>query len=131
MSQNQNENGFDRIIEIELNAAAALSGALFWIMLSIFRYEDAWNDPAYWDAGFPAMCFTAFCFGWNSPERPTRRGIWMGIGHGLGALFSGLIHGYGFLYWPHMVGLGVIFAVILGLSAAAGGFFGRRRRAIK
>lgn len=131
MSQKQNENGFDRIIEIELNAAAALSGALFWVMLSIFRYDEAWNDPFYWDFGVPGMMVTSFCFGWNAPDRATRRGAWMGIGHGVGALFAGLIHGNGFNYWPHMSGLGVIFTVFLSMAAATGGFFARRRRAIK
>ncbi|HTK84537.1 MAG TPA: hypothetical protein VL625_05565 [Patescibacteria group bacterium] len=132
MSQKQNENGFDRIIEIELNAAAVLVGVLFWVMLSVFSgYENAWDDPVYWDFGFPGMLVTAFCFGWSAPERPIRRGIWMGLGHGLGALFCGLIHGYGFNLWPHMAGIGVVFAVLLGLSAAVGGFFVRRRRAIK
>ena len=100
-----------------------MSGILVWVMiLSISGRREAWDSPAYFQFGIPALCLISFVMGYLSPDRPWRWGavplaaqlVWMLATDGPGNLLPlGLI-------------VGGILAVPSILTARFGAFIQRR-----
>lgn len=102
---------------------AVSSGILVWLVVSsLSGRREAWDSPAYFQVGIPALCMMSAVMGYLSPDRPWRWGaiplgaqvIWMFATQGLGNL------------WPLGLIVSGIFAVPPILAARLGAFIHRR-----
>jgi len=60
--------------EIVPAAIAVVGGVLSWDLVRLLgNRREAWDDPHYWQIGYPLLLFTAFILAMGFPERPWRR----------------------------------------------------------
>ena len=57
-----------------LYGAAAASGILVWVVVSLSDRREAWDSPAYFQVGIPMLCIMSALMSYLSPDRPWRWG---------------------------------------------------------
>jgi hypothetical protein len=102
---------------------AAMSGILVWVVVSSMSgRREAWDSPAYFQVGIPAVCLLSSILGYLSPDRAWRWGVvpmiaqqaWMLATQGVGNLL------------PLGIIVGGILAIPSILTARLGAFIHRR-----
>ena len=106
---------------------AFLIGAADWeLVRSLGTRREAWDDPLYWQLGYPLSLVAAFGLGFVWRERPWRWALWLALGQAAWSLFLALSQDG----IPNLLPLGfVMFALLaipLVLAAYAGRWLGER-----
>jgi hypothetical protein len=111
-------------------ALAFLAGAADWQLIrGLASRREAWDDPLYWQLGYPLLLLAAFGLGLVWRERPWRWALWLIAGQAGWSLLLALSRGG----VPTLLPLGLLMFLLLAipcaLAANAGRWFGRRASA--
>jgi len=108
--------------EIVPAAIAVVGGVLSWDLVRLLgTRREAWDDPHYWQIGYPLLLFTAFILAMGFPERPWR---WVVIMIGAQAAWSLLLATVADGV-PNLFPLGLVTFALLGLPCLAAAYAGR------
>ena len=102
---------------------AAGAGIASWeIVRQLGARREAWDDPLYWQIGFPLLIVAAFALGAVWRERPWRWGALMIATQAVWSL------GFAFLQdgIPNLLPLGLMLFALLALPCIAASYLGSR-----
>lgn len=111
-----------RRAEIVPAAIAIAVGVASWeLVRHLGRRREAWDDPIYWQLGYPLLLLAAFILGLIWRERPWR---WVVLLLGAQAVWSFLL---AFLQSgvPNLFPLGLVMFALLGLPCLAAAYAGK------
>jgi len=108
----------------ELVAAtlAFLIGAADWeLVRQLGSRREAWDDPIYWQLGYPLLLLAAFVLGLVWRERPWRWVVWLVAGQVAWSLALALINDG----VPNLLPAGLIMFALLGVPVLLAAYSGR------
>lgn len=101
---------------------AILIGALDWeLVRRLVDRREAWDDPLYWQLGYPLMLLAALFMGMVWREGPWRWAVCLILGQVVWALASAL----GQEGVPNLLPLGLTMFVLLGIPCLLAAYAGR------
>jgi peptidoglycan/LPS O-acetylase OafA/YrhL len=103
-------------------AVAILAGVLSWDLVRLLGDRaEAWDDPIYWQLGFPLMLFTALLLGAACRERPWRWVAAMVGAQAAWALLLSIIAGGA----PNLLPLGLLMFALIAVPCLAAAYGGK------
>jgi len=136
MRERQNLVGPSGIVTFSLATGLVLAatGFVVWTGLSvwggmgeeIFRLREAWDTPAYFVVGVPAMMIAVTAAAFHVPERIWRWPLWLVAGHQSGVLFVGLGMQSGLSLIILTMLIAVLLAAFFSVPALIGSVLARR-----
>ena len=104
------------------SALAFLIGGANWeLVRQLGSRREAWDDPLYWQLGYPLLLLAAFGLGFVWRERPWRWAVWLIAGQVTWSLLlvttqDGV---------PNLLPLGLIMFALLGIPCLLAAYAGR------
>jgi peptidoglycan/LPS O-acetylase OafA/YrhL len=108
----------------ELVAAtlAFLIGAADWeLVRQLGSRREAWDDPIYWQLGYPLLLLAAFVLGLVWRERPWRWVVWLIAGQAIWSLLLAVSQDG----IPNLLPAGLIMFALLGIPCVLAAYAGR------
>jgi peptidoglycan/LPS O-acetylase OafA/YrhL len=102
--------------------AMALGAADWELIRRLGSRREAWDDPLYWQLGYPLLLLVALVVGLLWPERPWRWVVWLMIGQVAWSLILALGHNGIPNLWP----LGLMMFLLLAIPCLLAAYAGRR-----
>jgi peptidoglycan/LPS O-acetylase OafA/YrhL len=103
-------------------ALAFLIGATDWeLVQNLGTHREAWDDPLYWQLGYPLLLLAAFGLGLVWRERPWRWAAWLIAGQVAGSLLLAITQDG----MPNLLPLGLIMFALLGIACLLAAYAGR------
>jgi peptidoglycan/LPS O-acetylase OafA/YrhL len=101
---------------------AVLIGAADWeLARSLGSRREAWDDPLYWQLGYPLLLVAAFGLGFVWRERPWRWAVWLIAGQVTWSLLLAITQDG----VPNLLPLGLIMFALLGIPCLLAAYAGR------
>jgi len=104
-------------------ASIALAvGVLSWeIVVFLGEHREAWDDPLYWQLGYPMLVIAAFVLGLTWRAAPWRWVAWMMAGQAGWSLLLAVLGGG----MPNLFPLGLLTSAVLALPCLAAAYAGQ------
>ena len=103
-------------------AIAVATGIASWeLVRQLGHRREAWDDPIYWQLGYPLLVIAAFVLGLIWREAPWRWVVWMMGGQAAWSLLLATIKDG----VPNLFPLGLAMFAVLGLPCVAAAYAGR------
>jgi peptidoglycan/LPS O-acetylase OafA/YrhL len=104
------------------SALAFLIGAANWELVRQFgSRREAWDDPLYWQLGYPLLLLAAFGLGFVWRERPWRWAVWLIAGQVAWSLLLAITQDG----VPNLLPLGLVMFALLGIPCLLAAYAGR------
>jgi peptidoglycan/LPS O-acetylase OafA/YrhL len=105
------------------SALAAATGIASWeIVRQLGARREAWDDPLYWQVGFPLLIVVAFVLGAVWRERPWRWGVLIVAAQAVWSLGLAFLRDGVPNLWP----LGLVMFALMALPCVAAAYVGSR-----
>lgn len=109
-------------LQIVPASIAVLLGVASWELVCFLgNRREAWDDPLYWQFGYPLLLIAAFALGLAWDEAPWRWVAWMMGAQAVWSLVSAVLKDGG----PNLFPLGLIAFAVLSLPCLAAAYIGR------
>jgi peptidoglycan/LPS O-acetylase OafA/YrhL len=103
-------------------ALSILAGAASWeLARRLGGHREAWDDPLYWQIGYPLLLLAAFLLGMVWRDRPWRWAALMMAGQAVSSLALALYDGG----VPNLLPLGLMMFALLGLPCVLAAYAGK------
>jgi hypothetical protein len=108
--------------DIGPSALAFVSGAVDWELIrALGARREAWDDPIYWQLGYPLLLLAAFGLGLVWRERPWRWAVWLMAGQVTWSLLLAITQDG----MPNLLPLGLVMFLLLGIPCVLASYAGR------
>lgn len=103
-------------------ALALLLGAADWgLIRRLGSRREAWDDPQFWQLGYPLLLLAALILGMVWRDRPWRWVVWLVVGQAAWSLVLALSQDG----IPNLLPLGLVMFALLGIPCLATAYAGR------
>ena len=103
-------------------AIAVIAGVASWELTRLLgEHREAWDDPVYWQLGYPLLLLAAFLLGLVWRERPWRWVVWMMGAQAAWSLLLAVVTAGA----PNLLPLGLLMFALLGLPCLLAAYIGK------